>query len=288
MTVARLAREASIEVSCMEAADIRAARDFLWPRQKIYVSHLPRQTWAQTSVACAQAAAAGFDPVPHVPVRLVTSGQQLDDIFSALRDAGASELLLIAGDYAEPRGPYREVMEVLRTGKLQKYGYTRVSVAGHPEGHPSVAADVIRRAQLEKSRVCAADGLDVTLVTQFFFEASPFIAWAQDLRAAGARARIVAGLAGPAKIMRLLQLARHCGVGPSIRALTSRPKSLLKLVSDRSPDDVLLELATQRQRQPELFDGVHLYSFGGFLRTAAWLRQQSELQHDDRLRGCHQ
>jgi methylenetetrahydrofolate reductase (NADPH) len=288
MIAARLAREASIEVSCMESGDIRAARDLLWSRQKVYVSHLPKQTWAQTTSVCAQAAGAGFDPVPHVPVRLVTSEQQLDDIFSALRDAGAVELLLIAGDYARPLGPYREVMQVLRTGKLQKYGFTRVSVAGHPEGHPSVPMDEIRRAQLEKSRVAAADGLEVTLVTQFFFEASPFIGWARDLRAAGAGARIVAGLAGPAKIVRLLQLARHCGVGPSIRALSSRPKSMLKLVSDRSPEDVLLELATQRQRQPALFDGIHLYSFGGFLRTAAWLRQYSELQHDDRLRGRNQ
>ena len=282
---ARLARDASIEVSCIESGDIRAGRDFLRTGQKIYVSHLPRQTWERTWLTCADVAAAGFDPVPHVPVRLLKNEQQLDDVLSAIRDAGAGELLLIAGDYARPEGPYSQVLEVMRSGMLQKHGFTRVSVAGHPEGHPAVSADEIGRAQLEKARLGTAAGLEITLVTQFFFESAPFIDWARALRVAGAEARIVAGLPGPAKISRLLNLARHCGVGPSIRALSSKASSLLKVLTDRSPDVLLNDLAAERLRRPGLFDGIHLYSFGGFLRTAAWLRQQSELQHDHRLWG---
>ncbi|HYJ42261.1 MAG TPA: methylenetetrahydrofolate reductase [Steroidobacteraceae bacterium] len=272
-----LARESSIEVNSLESADIRAGRDFLWPRQKIYVSHLPGQTQAQTVNTCAQVAAAGFEPVPHVPVRLLKNEQQLDGILSAIRDAGASSLLLISGDYVRPEGPYREVLDVMRTGKLQKFGFTCVSVAGHPEGHPAVAADEIRRAQIEKARCGVAAGLQVTLVTQFFFEATPFVDWARDLRRAGVEARIVAGLPGPATAGRLLALARHCGVGPSIRVLSSRYRSMFKLLSERSPGVLLDDLAAERRRQPDLFDGIHLYSFGGFLRTAAWLRQQAEL-----------
>jgi methylenetetrahydrofolate reductase (NADPH) len=272
---AQLAREASIELSFLESGDIRAGRDFLWPGQRIYVSHLPRQSWAQTSATCAQVAGAGFDPVPHVPVRLLRSEQQLDEVLSAIRDAGASGLLLIAGDYAKPEGPYDRVLEVLQSGKLQEKGFTRISVAGHPEGHPQVSDDEIRRAQMEKARQGAAAGLEVTLVTQFFFEARPFMDWAWELRIAGIGARIVAGLPGPASIKKLLQLARHCGVGPSIRALTARSGSLVKLLSDRDPEILLDDLTAGLKHQPDLFDGVHLYSFGGFLRTAAWLRHQA-------------
>ena len=86
----RLAREASIEVSCIEAGEIGAGRDFLPPGQKVYVSHLPRQTWEQTREACAQVAAAGFDPVPHVPIRLVTSEAALDEILAGLIEAPAA------------------------------------------------------------------------------------------------------------------------------------------------------------------------------------------------------
>jgi len=118
-------------------------------------------------------------------------------------------------------------------------------------------------------------------VTQFFFEAAPFIGWARDLRLAGADARIVAGLAGPASIRKLLGLAKHCGVGPSIRALSARSGAMLKLFSDRSPASLLDELSREMRRKPALFDGIPLYSFGGFLRTAAWLRDTAVLRHDD-------
>ena len=279
-TAARLALESSIEVSTLDGADLRAGRDYLPAGQKVYVSHLPRQAWADTWNTCAQVAAAGFDPVPHVPVRRVKDEQELASILSAIRAAGATEMLLIAGDCATPVGPYREVLEVMRSGKLQEHGFTRISIAGHPEGHPNVPADEIRQAQLEKSRLGTLSGLQVTLVTQFFFESAPFIEWARDLRHAGATARIVAGLPGPASLSRLLRLARHCGVGPSIRALSTRSKAMFSLLSDRSPDNLLHDLAAEWQRAPALFDGIHLYSFGGFLRTAAWLRQRMELQQD--------
>jgi methylenetetrahydrofolate reductase (NADPH) len=277
---ARFAREASIEVSHVESGDIPAGRDYLRAGQRIYVSHLPRQTWAQTRDVCAQVAAAGFDPVPHVPVRLLTSEQALEEILSALRAVGASELLLISGDYAKPLGPFQQVLDVMRTGKLQKHGFTRISIAGHPEGHPRVPAGQIRRAQLDKASEGVAAGLHVTLVTQFFFEAAPLIAWARDLRRAGVEARVVAGLPGPARIARLLKLASHCGIGPSIRALSTRSRALVSLLSERSPDQLLDELAAACQHEPGLVDGIHLYSFGGFLRTAAWLRERAEVQSD--------
>ncbi len=34
-------------------------------------------------------------------------------------------------------------MQVLESGLLQKYGFEKIGVAAHPEGHPDIAADVI-------------------------------------------------------------------------------------------------------------------------------------------------
>ncbi|MES1263398.1 MAG: methylenetetrahydrofolate reductase, partial [Peristeroidobacter soli] len=185
-----------------------------------------------------------------------------------------------------PLGPYSQVLDVMRTGKLKSRGFTRISIAGHPEGHPGVESSEIRRAQIEKSAWGAAAGLQVTLVTQFFFEGAPFIDWARALRRAGVSASIVAGLAGPASIRKLLGIAKRCGVGPSMRALSSRPGAVLKMLSDRSPDLLLEELSRETQREPTLLDGIHLYSFGGFLRTAAWLRQAADSPPEEiRARG---
>ena len=271
--MASLARECSIEMNVQDVVHLAASRALLSAGRKMYVSHLPKQTWAQTLEACRAVSDVGFDPVPHVPVRLLEDERSLDVFLdSAVRNAGVQELLLIAGDYPQPRGPYANVSDVLRTGKLQAHGLRRVSLAGHPEGHPTVPLAEIRRAEREKSKLADEAGLETTLLTQFFFEAPPFLEWATGLRGDGVKARLMAGLAGPASAMTLFKYAMRCGVGPSIRALGSRP-SLAKLVGDHGPELVLRDLAAARTSQPQLFDGVHFFCFGGFLRTCEWIER---------------
>jgi methylenetetrahydrofolate reductase (NADPH) len=270
---ANLARDASVELSGLEFPEFSAAREFLRPNQRIYVSHLPRQDWALTLEMCGALAAAGFDPVPHIPVRLLKSQKELDDLLRGLRDEGVREPLLISGDYAKALGPFSSVAEVLRREVLGIHGFSRVSLAGHPESHPAVPEKIMRQAQIDKWQMGAAMGLEITFVTQFFFAADPFVQWARDLRSAGVAARLVAGIAGPASIGKLMRLARRCGVGPSIRALAARPASMVKLLGEHSPDALLRDLAAARATSSNLLDGVHLFSFGGFVRTATWLRE---------------
>lgn len=273
--VQHLARHASLELNSLELREFEVARELLRHGQRIYVSHLPKQTWEQTIELCGVVAAAGFDPVPHVPVRLLADEKQLGHILRAARDAGVREPLLLAGDYPHSRGEFSQVLDVLRGGALAAHGFTRVSLAGHPEGHPTVPLREIRQAQIDKWRMAADQDLEVTLVTQFFFEARPFTQWACDMRSAGVRARLVGGLAGPAGVTKLLRLARRCGVGPSMRALISRPSAVFNLLSDHDPEALVRDLSVEWQRYAGLFDGIHLFSFGGFLRTAAWLRRHA-------------
>lgn len=277
--IAQLARESSIEMNVQDVRELEASRTLLPPGKKVYVSHLPKQTWQQTIDACGMVRAAGFDPVPHVPVRLLENERTLDEFLAnAVSAASIQEVLLISGDYPQSNGPYTAVADVLRTGKLNAHGLRRVSLAGHPEGHPKVPTDVIRRAEIEKAQLARDAGLEATLLTQFFFEAQPFIEWTAGLRAAGVEARLVAGLAGPASIATLFRFAMRCGVGPSIRALGARPTSLVKLIGDHGPEPLLRDLATRRAADPGVFDGVHMFCFGGFLRTVQWLHRVSEGQ----------
>jgi methylenetetrahydrofolate reductase (NADPH) len=162
---------------------------------------------------------------------------------------------------------------VLASAALEKHGLRRVSLAGHPEGHPKVGLEELRRAEREKITLATQAGLDVTLVTQFFFEHAPFLQWARELRAQGMRARIVAGLAGPAGLATLIKFAIRCGVGPSVRALTARPSSFVHLVAEHGPEHVIRGLAEARSSGAEDFDGIHLFSLGGYLRTCEWLHR---------------
>lgn len=270
---ASLAEGASLEIGALDFEEFAAARSLLMAGARIYVSFLPGQEWKRTFALCEQIANAGFDPVPHIPVRLLTDPGHLDRVLRCAREVGVHEPLLISGDYRDARGPYSTALQVLQTGSLQAHGFTRVSLAGHPEGHPHVPWDVICEAQVQKWRFATHAGLSVTFVTQFFFAVEPFVHWARYLRAAGVDARLAAGVAGPTGLGRLIKLARHCGVGASLRALTSRPAATLRLFGEHAPDGLLSGLAAEKVDQPDLFDGLHVFSLGGFARTAGWLQR---------------
>jgi len=273
-TIVQLARNASIELNVQDLKHLEASRALLPKRQRMYISHLPKQTWDATLAACREVTNAGFTPIPHVPVRLLADQATLDRFLDrAVRDAHVNEVLLIAGDYPQSVGPYATVADVLRSGVLQAHGLSRVSLAGHPEGHPKVALEEIRRAEHEKAVLAHAAGLDATFVTQFFFEAHPFLDWAAASRAAGIGARLVGGLSGPAGIATLFKYAMRCGIGPSIRALGARPSSFVKLIGEHGPENVVRQLADARLSGNSDFSGVHLFCFGGYLRTCEWLHK---------------
>jgi methylenetetrahydrofolate reductase (NADPH) len=270
--IAQLARDASIEINIQDLSLLNASRSLLPAGKRMYISHLPKQRWDETLEACATVASAGFDPIPHIPVRLIESATQLDRVLERAVKSRVHEILLVAGDYPNAAGPYLQVADVLRAGKLQQHGMRRVSLAGHPEGHPIVARGEIRRAQLEKAALAAS--LETTFVTQFFFEAPPFLSWAADLRANGIRrARLIAGLAGPASISSLIKFAKRCGVGDSMRALIARPGAFGKLFTEHGPEAVMQDLAVAYQRDVSIFDGLHLFCFGGYLHTCEWLKR---------------
>lgn len=272
--IMRLAGDASIEINVQDLKDIEASRTLLKRGTKILVTFLPNQEWSDSESACRTLKQAGFTPVPHIPVRLLTDANMLDRVFSDLIEKGrAEEVLLLSGDYPQPRGPYSCVEDVLSTGVLKKFGLRHVCFAGHPEGHPHVSVEEIRRAERAKSLSAAADGVEVSLMTQFFFEAEPFLQWAEQMRASGVRARLVGGLVGPTRLSTLFKFAMRCGAGPSIRALGARPSTFSKLLGDHGPQNVLRDLADAQSRAEADLDGIHMFCFGGFLRTCEWLHR---------------
>lgn len=269
--IQRLAAEASVEINVADSKHLQASRQWLRPGTRVFVSYLPNQTWEQSRQASLAACAAGFEPVPHIPARLVPSQAHLERILGELAGVGVQEVLLIAGDYPEATGPYSDVSEVLKTGLLGKHGFRRVSLAGHPEGHSKVALPVIRQAERDKVSLAQSLGLETSLVTQFFFEAQPFIDWAASLRQQGVSARVVGGLAGPASVAALFRFAMRCGVGPSIRALGAKPTSMMKLLGDHGPELVIRDLVEAQADDGLDFNGVHFFCFGGFLRACQWI-----------------
>jgi methylenetetrahydrofolate reductase (NADPH) len=272
--IRRLAQQASIEINVADLKDLDPSRAFVPRGKKVYVSCLPKQTWDDTQRASRKLHETGFEAVPHIPVRLLSDAQTLSRLLENLvKAAHVREVLLISGDYPRAVGPYSCVADVLRSGLLREHGLRRVSIAGHPEGHPSVPLTEIRRAETEKAMIAHQLDLELTLVTQFFFEATPFLDWVDELRRHKVRAHLVGGLSGPARMSSLLKYAMRCGVGPSIRALTARTSSVMKLMAEHGPQTVIRALGEARSAGQSDFSGVHLFCFGGYLRTCEWLHR---------------
>jgi methylenetetrahydrofolate reductase (NADPH) len=163
-------------------------------------------------------------------------------------------------------------MDVLKTDLLQRYGIRTAFFAGHPEGHPSVAAPVMHAALQEKLRWAEANGIEAGVATQFCFEATPILSWLGDLRAGGFCGEVRVGLAGPARPTALLKFALRCGVGASVRALRQRPQRFGRLMAETGPDAVLQGLQEGRIQDRLGPVGLHIFPFGGLASTAAWIR----------------
>ena len=101
------------------------------------ITFLPGDNYRHNVETAAALRRAGYNPVPHIAAREMASREALDDFLARLRgEADVTRILLIAGDTALARGPYKSSLDICASGLIETRGFARLSVAGHPEGHP--------------------------------------------------------------------------------------------------------------------------------------------------------
>ncbi|MGH8327254.1 MAG: metFprotein, partial [Steroidobacteraceae bacterium] len=182
--------------------------------------------------------------------------------------------LFVAGDLHRPLGPFKSTLEVIATGALEEAGLKRIGVAGHPEGHPAVGSTELLAALRVKQEFGARSGIAVHIATQFSFNPEGICAWDRMLAQEGITLPVHVGMAGPTSLSKLLKFAIQCGIGTSMGSLVKDMGAVASLTGFAAgPDEMLLGLvrgcarrAGSRLVQP------HVYSFGGALATANWLR----------------
>ena len=72
-----------------------------------------------------------------------------------------------------------------------------------------------------KAKQAFADrtGIPLFIVTQFGFNGNALNAWEPELARLDVRLPILAGIAGPAPLSKLIRFAMRCGIGASLRAV---------------------------------------------------------------------
>lgn len=269
--IAELLGGISIELSAREHGSEQLCCGFLAPSTPVYVNFAPNDSYHTVVETTARLKRAGFCPVPHVAARYLTGPTQLDDFLARAVGVGVDRVLVIAGDLDQPAGPFHSSLELIETGLLSKHGIRTVGVAGYPEGHPKIATATLDAALAAKLRRLQSDGIAPYIVTQFCFDAAPIVGWLARMHATGIVVPVRVGLAGPASIATLAKFAMRCGIGNSLLALVGGQTSIARLLVESGPDKVIRALAAAEPAEIDIA-GLHLFTFGGLVRTGKWLR----------------
>ncbi|MGB9118114.1 hypothetical protein [Bradyrhizobium sp.] len=270
--LAALLSAASVEVSS-RGNQLAELRDNFRPGTDVTITFLPGDNYRHNVETAAALRRAGFNPVPHIAAREMPSREALEDFLARARgEADVTRVLLIAGDVAAAKGPYRSSLDVCASGLIEGCGIARLSVAGHPEGHPYLtAASTLTGFEAWRDWGQQAK-IHVDVMTQFCFESAPILGWIGELDARGVNLPVIVGLAGPASPATLTKFALRCGIGNSMRSLRSQIGRFGRLLTDTGPDDVVRGLQSAPQTATASIAGFHLFPFGGLRKAANWLR----------------
>jgi methylenetetrahydrofolate reductase (NADPH) len=217
---------------------------------------------------------AGLDPVPHVSARRILNRDEFRDFLTkASKQYGVHRVLLLGGDEPKAKGPFVDSLQILEERLLPECGVREIGIAGYPEGHPRIALNVVDKALARKLELAGQQSIGVYVMTQFSFAPKRVVEYCASLARLYPDLPVYVGVAGPTDPAALLRYAQRCGVSVSLRALRTLGSGMAQLVTNTDPHDHLVTVARYTLiREPSNVVGVHLYSFGGAARTAAWMR----------------
>ncbi|WP_439154931.1 methylenetetrahydrofolate reductase [Yoonia sp.] len=269
-------KDYSIEVMPRTAEKVDDFRDLLPAGTRVYIAHIEGTPIDDMVATAKRLAADGYNVMPHFPARIIKDRATLADWIARYQgEANVKQALLLAGGVTTPHGDFSDSMQLMETGLFDKAGFTRLHVAGHPEGNRDIDTDGKRlkvdAALRWKNDFQSRTDAKMAIATQFAFEAQPIIEWADSLKYAGITLPIHIGIAGPAKLQTLIKFAIACGVGPSLKVLQKRAMDVTKLLLPYEPNDVIAELAAHKAENPDFnITNVHFFPLGGIKTNANW------------------
>ena len=257
--------------------------NFLSKNHDVYITYLPDENANNVINTAKKLKLEGYEVIPHLPARTIIDQVELEKYIGELaNESGCSKILIIGGG-GNQAGSISSTMDVLKTDLLSKFNYKYVGVAGHPEGSPDISSQNLDIAIKEKNNFAKNVDFKMYIATQFFFEAKSLIDWEKHLDSLGNNLPIHAGIPGPASIKTLINYARSCGIGNSLRFISKQAFNLTKLATLSTPDKLIYDLANYiHTNNSSNLQNIHFYAFGGMKKTADWLNELdgSELHYN--------
>jgi methylenetetrahydrofolate reductase (NADPH) len=264
-------RDLSTEATLPNQMELEAFRDILPSTTQIFVAAPPGRPYLRLVETARQIRKAGFEPVPHIAARNYDSPEALGDFVARIcGEADARRVLVIAGDVDRPAGPFLGANAVIESDLLQRHGIREIGITGYPDGHPKLSDAIVVRALRQKLKSANERNLKVKIVSQLCFDADQIAAWVMSLRRPDIDVPVSIGLAGPTSIRGLARFALMCGVRNSFKAFVDGKTS--QLFGEASPGDIIHDLSEALDLSMLGQISLHLYAYGGLVRTANWAK----------------
>ena len=242
------------------------------PKNNIYITYLPDASENDILETVEFVSKQNLIPIVHLPARSMRDLDHVKDFLKEVRKRTDSSKILVIGGGGDQKGNVTSSLDILDSGLLAEFGFHHIGIAGHPEGSPDISQDTINEYLNKKFELAKTKNLDLELVTQFFFNAQPFIDWCEKLKAENINLPVRVGFPGPASFKTLLNFGLMSGVGNSLNFLKKNSAKVSDLFTKTSNDEMLLELSSYGSNLSPL-KSFHCFPFGGFEKTCIWLNE---------------
>lgn len=213
--------------------------------------------------------AAGYRAAPHLAARLVRDRAHLEDLVAELTGAGVDRVFVIGGDAAEPAGDFVDALGLLEALDDMGRPFSTVGIGGYPEGHGSIAAELVERALEAKAEHATQ------VITQLCFDAGTTVDWARTVQARGVTLPVRVGIPGAISRQKLIRVSAGLGLGQSARFLKKQQNMFWRffLPGGYSPDKLIQRLTPAFGRADNGLHGLHVFTFNELDTTEAWRRR---------------
>ena len=265
-----LLRDARFELMPFDSFDDELT--YLPDGATIAITTSPQLGIERTVERAEQAAADGYEPVPHIAARYVRDGDHLEEIARRLTEAGVTEIFVPGGDREEPVGEFESAYQLLVALDETEYSFEEVGITGYPEGHEFLDEQTLR-TEMDKKAPYAT-----FIVTQLCYDPDAVIEWIEKIRGRGVDLLVEVGIPGVMKYSRLLQISRKVGVGDSVKFLrktTGVVDFVRQIVGSRGtykPDELVDGLGPYADDEEYKISGIHIYTFNQTKDTEDWRR----------------
>ncbi|MCW2665914.1 MAG: 5,10-methylenetetrahydrofolate reductase [Frankiales bacterium] len=236
------------------------------PRDRVItVTASPSKGLAATFDLAERLTGHGYQVVPHLAARMVTSRSELAEICERLTGKGITRVFVPGGD-AEPAGDYADALSLLEDLTALGRPFAQVGITGYPESHPTINDDLTVQAMWDKRRYATH------VVSNLTFDPTVIRGWVQRMRGRGITMPLLLGLPGPVERTKLLGMATKIGVGESTRFLAKNKGLFARLAAPGGfTGERFLEQCAPALAPPEaLVEGLHVFTFNQIAETETW------------------